>query len=319
MTREVLPVDILFVGAGPANLAAAYHLARSLAEQGKEAEIAIIEKSQRVGGHILSGAIMDPGAISELLGPNWLEEGCPVEARVTQEAVYTFTESRARKMPFTPPPLKNDGFFIVTLSDVVAWLKEKVEELGVMVFEGFPGHDFLWEDKRVAGVRTIDHGSLMDDEGREMLARSDTTFYVPTLYVLEVIVQDGARLGVPEAEIERGRRVMQFQSATFRRAVGRGLTIGFGTDAGVFEHGHNAREFQMRVENGESEMAAITSATSVSAMIMGWDDRVGSLEAGKLADVIAVPGNPLDDITVMERVMFVMQGGKIYRDDRVSR
>ena len=97
------------------------------------------------------------------------------------------------------------------------------------------------------------------------------------------------------------------------------LTIGFGTDAGVFEHGHNAREFQMRVENGESEMAAITSATSVSAMIMGWDDRVGSLEAGKLADVIAVPGNPLDDITVMERVMFVMKGGEIYRDDRVSR
>ena len=170
-----------------------------------------------------------------------------------------------------------------------------------------------------AGVRTIDHGSLMDDEGREMLARSDATFYVPTLYVGEVIVQDGARLGVPEAEIERGRRVMQFQGATFRRAVGRGLTIGFGTDAGVFEHGHNAREFQMRVENGESEMAAITSATSVSAMIMGWEDRVGSLEAGKLADVIAVPGNPLNNITVMERVMFVMKGGEIYRDDRVSR
>ena len=170
-----------------------------------------------------------------------------------------------------------------------------------------------------AGVRTIDHGSLMDDEGREMLARTDATFYVPTLYVLEVIVQDGARLGVPEAEIERGRRVLQFQGATFRRAVERGLTIGFGTDAGASEHGHNAREFQMRVENGESEMAAITSATSVSAMIMGWDDRVGSLEAGKLADVIAVPGNPLDDITVMERVMFVMKGGQIYRDDRVSR
>ncbi len=170
-----------------------------------------------------------------------------------------------------------------------------------------------------AGVRTVDHGSMMDEEGLEMLAASDSTFYVPTLYVGVIIPRDGASLGIPEAQIQRSREMMRFRNATFRRAVERGLTIGFGTDAGVFEHGLNAREFQERVENGESEMDSITSATSASAMIIGWDDRVGSLEAGKLADVIAVSGNPLDNITVMERVMFVMKGGEVYRDDRETR
>ncbi len=166
-----------------------------------------------------------------------------------------------------------------------------------------------------AGVRTIDHGSMLDDEGIAMLRESDHTFFVPTLYVGVIVPRDGAALGIPEAQIQRSTEMMRYREATFRRAIAAGLTVGFATDAGVFEHGHNAREFQIRVEAGQSEMDAITSATSVSAMIMGWDDQVGSLEAGKYADVIAVPGNPLDDITVLERVMWVMKGGEVYRDD----
>ena len=169
-----------------------------------------------------------------------------------------------------------------------------------------------------AGVRTIDHGSMLDDEAIAMLQESDHTYFVPTLYVGVIVPRDGAALGIPEPLIRRSTEMMRYRNATFRRALDAGLTIGFGTDAGVFEHGHNAREFQVRVEIGESEMDAITSATSVSAMIMGWDDRVGSLEPGKHADVIAVPGNPLDDITALERVMWVMKGGTVYRDDRAE-
>ena len=169
-----------------------------------------------------------------------------------------------------------------------------------------------------AGVRTIDHGSMLDDGAIAMLQESDHTYFVPTLYVGVIVPRDGAALGIPEPLIRRSTEMMRYRNATFRRALDAGLTIGFGTDAGVFEHGHNAREFQVRVEIGESEMDAITSATSVSAMIMGWDDRVGSLEPGKHADVIAVPGNPLDDITALERVMWVMKGGTVYRDDRVE-
>ena len=163
-----------------------------------------------------------------------------------------------------------------------------------------------------AGVRTVDHGSMLDDEAIEMLLRSDRTYYVPTLYVGVIVPRGGAALGVPEEQIRRSTEMMRYRNATFRRAMEAGLTVGFGTDAGVFEHGHNAREFRIRVENGQSEMDAITSATSVSAMIMGWEADVGSLEAGKYADVIAVPGNPLDDITALERVIWVMKGGEVH-------
>ncbi|NNF27627.1 MAG: amidohydrolase family protein, partial [Gemmatimonadetes bacterium] len=170
-----------------------------------------------------------------------------------------------------------------------------------------------------AGVRTIDHGSMMDDEGLALLRASDYTFYVPTLYVGAVVVREGASLGVPPEEIERSRRMMAFRNSTFRRAVEAGLTVGFATDAGVFPHGHNAREFQLRVENGQEEMDAIVSATGTAATIMGWADQVGTLELGKHADVIAVPGNPLDDITELERVMWVMKGGVVHRDDNRER
>jgi imidazolonepropionase-like amidohydrolase len=166
-----------------------------------------------------------------------------------------------------------------------------------------------------AGVRTIDHGSMMDDEGLRMLLESDQTFYVPTLYVGVIVPRDGATLGIPEEQIRRSTEMMRYRNATFRRAVEAGLTVGFGTDAGVFEHGHNAREFQIRVENGERPMDAITSATSVNARILGWEADVGSVEPGKFADLIAVPGSPLDDITAMERVHWVMKGGEVYRSD----
>ncbi len=166
-----------------------------------------------------------------------------------------------------------------------------------------------------AGVRTIDHGSMLDDEAIAMLQQSDHTFFVPTLYVGVIVPRDGAALGIPEPLIQRSVEMMRYRSATFRRALEAGLTIGFATDAGVFEHGHNAREFRIRVEIGQSEMDAITSATSVAAMIMGWEADVGSLEAGKYADIIAVPGNPLDDIAALERVMWVMKGGEVYRSE----
>ncbi len=165
-----------------------------------------------------------------------------------------------------------------------------------------------------AGVRTIDHGSMMDDEGVAMLQESDHTYFVPTLYVGVIVPRDGAALGIPEEQIRRSTEMMRYRNAAFRRAMEAGLTVGFATDAGVFEHGHNAREFQIRVDNGQGEMDAITSATSISAMIMGWEADVGSLEAGKYADMIAVHGNPLEDITLLERVMWVMKGGEVYRD-----
>ena len=162
MEREQLNVDVLFVGAGPANLASAYRLAKTLSERGAEAEIMIIEKAQNVGDHILSGAVMDPRAIEELFGPKWHEE-CPVDAQVIKEQVFYLTEASAFSFPVTPPTLHNHGLWIASLSRVVTWMKEKVEELGVMIAEAFPGHELLMDGDRVTGVRTMDMG--LDADG----------------------------------------------------------------------------------------------------------------------------------------------------------
>ena len=165
-----------------------------------------------------------------------------------------------------------------------------------------------------AGVRTVDHGSYLDDEAVAMLkATNRQTFYVPTLYTSAAIERSDSP--VPESERQRSRAISAIKDAGFRRALAAGLPIGFATDAMVIPHGQNAREFAERVRLGESPLAAITAATSLNAEIIGWQDRVGSLTAGKFADIIAVRGNPLTDIGRMEQVRFVMQGGTIHRHD----
>ena len=168
-----------------------------------------------------------------------------------------------------------------------------------------------------AGVRTIDHGSYLDDEAIALLKASGRkTFYVPTLYTTEVILEnEGGK--IPESEVERARRIRDLKSAGFRRALAAGLPIGFATDSGVIPHGRNARELAIRVGFGETPMAAIVSATSLNAEILGWSDRVGSIEKGKLADLVAVTGDPLKDITEMERVRFVMKGGVVQKDEQL--
>jgi imidazolonepropionase-like amidohydrolase len=162
-----------------------------------------------------------------------------------------------------------------------------------------------------AGVRTVDHGSMMDAEGIELL-RTHQAYYVPTLYTSESIAVDPT---VPEREKERSRQIREVKNQGFQMMLKSGLPIGFATDAGVVPHGLNARELTLRVKLGESPMAAIVSATRINAEIMGWSDRVGTIEPGRFADLIAVTGDPLRDISVLEGVNWVMKGGVIYKDD----
>jgi len=166
-----------------------------------------------------------------------------------------------------------------------------------------------------AGVRTIDHGSMLDDEAIELLKAHPETYYVPTLYVGEAVVRDGVELGIPASEIERSRKMSEHRNATFRRALDAGIPIAFSTDAGVFPHGLNARELTLRARLGEAPMQTLVSASKISARVMGWEDRIGTVEAGKFADLIAVEGDPLSDISILERVQWVMKGGVVYRDD----
>jgi imidazolonepropionase-like amidohydrolase len=166
-----------------------------------------------------------------------------------------------------------------------------------------------------AGVRTIDHGSELTPEVAAMLKGSSTTYYVPTLIPAADFAAEAAGRNIPASEQERDRKMQTVAEDGFRRAVAAGLPIGLGTDAAVIPHGRNAHEFVVRVRLGQSAMGAIVSGTRTNAEIMGWSDRVGTVEAGKFADIVAVPGNPLDDITLLERVRFVMKGGVVHRDD----
>jgi imidazolonepropionase-like amidohydrolase len=171
-----------------------------------------------------------------------------------------------------------------------------------------------------AGVRTVDHGSYLDDEAVALLQASERqVFYVPTLSAFAAIDRAGEGNPFPESERERARQVRSIGYAAFRRALAAGLPIGFATDASVIPHGQNAKEFAERVKLGEPPLAGIVAATSLNAEIIGWQDRLGSLAAGKLADIIAVPGDPLRDITALERVGFVMKGGVAYRDELAQR
>ena len=170
-----------------------------------------------------------------------------------------------------------------------------------------------------AGVTTIDHGSALDDEAVAMLKAARHTFYVPTLYTSEAFEADGKQRNMPAAQLERARRMRALTYEAFKRALAAGLPIGMGSDSAVIRHGENAKELVLRVKLGESPMAAIVSATSLNARIIGWDDRVGSIERGKLADLIAVPGDPLRNITLLEKVGFVMKGGVVYRDELARR
>ena len=169
--REQIEMDVLFVGAGPANLAAALHLKSEIkkhneyVEKGRlpgrvieDLEIAIIEKGSLVGAHILSGAVMDPIAIRELM-PDFLAQGCPVDSVVTEDAFWYLTDGKSINAPLVPPPLKNKGKYIVSLSKICEWLGEKCEEAGINIFPEFPGADLIYdENNAVVGVRTGDKG-----------------------------------------------------------------------------------------------------------------------------------------------------------------
>jgi imidazolonepropionase-like amidohydrolase len=163
-----------------------------------------------------------------------------------------------------------------------------------------------------AGVHTIDHGSMMDDEAVELL-RTRHAYFVPTLYTSESISADP---NVPASEKARSKQIATVKDQSFQLVMKAGQPIGFATDAAVVPHGQNAREFGSRVRLGQSPMDAIVSATRTAAEIIGWGDRVGTVEAHKFADLIAVGGDPLRDITQLERVTWVMKGGVVYKSEK---
>ncbi|NHA14074.1 amidohydrolase family protein [Thioalkalivibrio sp. XN279] len=169
-----------------------------------------------------------------------------------------------------------------------------------------------------AGVYSIEHGTYMDDEVIRLMKKHGT-WYVPTIHAGKFVAEKAEEPGyLPDIVRPKAAAIGPQIQDTFAKAYREGVNIVFGTDCGVGPHGSNAREFQFMVEAGMPPMDAIRSATSVAAAFLGVNHDLGTIEAGKLADIIAVDGDPLEDISAMSRVRFVMKEGVVYRDDAWS-
>jgi electron-transferring-flavoprotein dehydrogenase len=154
--RDSLEVDVLFVGAGPACLAGAIRLMQLAKTAGKALEVLVIDKAGEIGNHALSGAVLDPKALDELL-PNWRDQA-PVEAPVSGDQLWMLTRGGRIKAPIVPPMMNNHGKYVASLQKIVKWMAQTAEEAGAQVFGEFPGQELLWEGNRVIGVRTGDKG-----------------------------------------------------------------------------------------------------------------------------------------------------------------
>jgi electron-transferring-flavoprotein dehydrogenase len=158
MQRERLEVDVLIVGAGPAGLSAALRLSQLQKQQGGEPlSIAILEKAREAGAHQLSGALLDPSALRDLI-PDFAAKGCPLESEVRSDNIYFLTPRKKFRLPITPPPFRNHGNYIISLNRFTKWLAAQVEAEGIDLFTSFPAQSVLSDGKNVIGVRTGDKG-----------------------------------------------------------------------------------------------------------------------------------------------------------------
>src|SRR5713101_2108784 len=165
-----------------------------------------------------------------------------------------------------------------------------------------------------AGVDSIEHGSYIDDAAIAVMKKNGT-YLVPTLYLMDWFYENAEKIGTPAAPIAKGHDVMPAARKNVARAFAAGVKVGFGTDAAVYPHGLNAHEFAVMVKLGLTPLQAIQAATVNDADLLGWSDKVGTLEPGKWADVVAVDGDPLADVTTLERVKFVMKGGEVVKNE----
>jgi imidazolonepropionase-like amidohydrolase len=170
----------------------------------------------------------------------------------------------------------------------------------------------------VAGVDSIEHGSLIDDEGIQMMLKQGT-WLVADIYNDDYLLGKAIEFKLSQESIDKERAIGQVQRDNFAKAVRAGVKVAFGTDAGVYPHGDNGKQFFYMVKYGLTPARAIRSATSDAAELIGRPKDLGRVTPGQLADIIAVAGDPLDDVRALEKVGFVMQGGTVVKDELSAR
>jgi imidazolonepropionase-like amidohydrolase len=167
-----------------------------------------------------------------------------------------------------------------------------------------------------AGIDSIEHGSFLDDEALNLMKQRGT-YYVPTLMAAQGLSEQIAKgVAIPPPILVKANAAIAAIHQTFQKALGMGIKIGLGTDAAVYPHGRNTEEFHQMVDLGMKPIDALKAGTSADAELLGLADKIGTLEPGKLADLVAVPGDPVENIRATEHVLFVMKEGVIYKNDR---
>jgi imidazolonepropionase-like amidohydrolase len=265
-----------------------------------------------VGGH------GDPtnGLRHELMGHPGVEEGIVTGAEDARRAVRQAYKEGFDLIKIATTggvlSLAKSGDAPLLADDELQAIVSTAKDYGYPVATHAHGADGMKRAIR-AGVQTIEHGTYMDDEAMALMKRNGT-WLVPTISAGRFVADKAKEPGFfPEIVRPKALAIGPKIQDMFARAYKGGVKIGFGTDTGVGVHGTNAREFEYMVEAGMPPLEAIRAATLSAATVMGWEDRLGALEAGKLADIVAVPGDPLRDITTMMRVGFVMKDGVVYR------
>ncbi|MBZ0188142.1 MAG: amidohydrolase family protein [Candidatus Obscuribacterales bacterium] len=204
----------------------------------------------------------------------------------------------------------NPDFQEFTLEEMQAAVAE-AKKFGLKVAAHAHGSNGIKDAVR-AGVASIEHGTHLDSEGIEMM-KARGTYLVADIYNEEYIQGEGKARGMPEDFLAHDRELGRIQRENFKRAAQAGVKMAFGTDAGVFPHGQNARQFAFMVKYGLTPMQAIQSATINSARLLGKEFEIGSIKPGKYADLIAVDGDPLEDVSRLENIRFVMKDGTVFK------
>ncbi|MEM7132022.1 MAG: amidohydrolase family protein [Chloroflexota bacterium] len=215
-------------------------------------------------------------------------------------------------------PTDHPEFTQFTVEELEAMVQEAAYRRGVKVMSHAQGVEGVKNAIR-AGIHSIEHGIFLDDEAIEMMLNAGT-FLVPTLLApLAVIEQAEAYGTMPEYGVRKARETIEIHSESIAKAYAAGVTIAMGTDAGVMPHGTNLRELGLMCNIGMSPMESIVATTKVAATCLGWQDRIGTVEAGKLADIVVAATDPLADIRSLEKtenITVVMQGGRVLKDSR---
>lgn len=288
--RDRIEIDVLFVGAGPASLAGAIRLGQLARSAGRALEIYVIEKAGEIGNHGISGAVMDPRALDELL-PDWREHA-PVESPVTSDDLWYLTPHGEFIAPIVPPMLRNRGKYVVSLQKISKWLGEQAEAAGAQVVPGFPGQELLWDDAdRAIGVRTGDKG--LDRDGRPK------SNYEPGGDIIAKVVVLGegprgtlAKQAIPRLGLDDGRQPQvyaigvkelwrlpddRFKAGAVIHTLGFPLpeeTFGggfiYGMAGNVLDLGHvTGLDYRDPTTDGHNELQRMKTHPAIAAMIQG--------------------------------------------------